>query len=275
MPVQFPAGYALPAGDKPLTHARIAHAGNWITGTITASSTDAAAIYTAEAPANSLLFERWKPAEDYATWEIATSSASAVDYCVVAAHDLAAAGAWLFVEFFDGAGWRECIPGFQVSGAGPLFVMFPPIVADRFRVGVWVEAGATRPAIGFIRFGKALQMEERTTYVGRTPFELARQVTMTGNRSVRGEFLSRVKLRAGLPLSFRWAFLSESFVQTEAKAFLDAIEADLFVIADRPGTHPDDVALCWTQSARPRPSAAGAMDLHNLEIDAEGYLSDA
>lgn len=53
-------GYSLPGSDEPLTHARIAHAGNWLAnGAAVASDTDAA--YFADGPLNSLTYEKWSP----------------------------------------------------------------------------------------------------------------------------------------------------------------------------------------------------------------------
>ncbi|MEL7513674.1 MAG: hypothetical protein AAGK03_03605 [Pseudomonadota bacterium] len=157
----------------------------------------------------------------------------------------------------------------DLGSGSPAFALFP---AQRLsRLLVRIDKG--RPEIGFIRSGLAMTMETRSRYVGRTPFDLARQVTLTGNRSVRGDFLSRVKLRAGQPLSFAWSHLSEEFAQTEIGAFMRAIEDDVFVIADRPGTHPHDVALCWTEGAVPGPAANGAMDLHDFELTAQGYVN--
>ena len=270
MPVVFPDGYALPSGARPLTHARIAHAGNWITGTVSASSTAAPAIYTADAPANSALFERWKPATVPATWGVTTAEPVTVDYCVIGAHDLAATGGAVGVQYFDGAEWVEIASVAAVQSGDVLFLMFAPVVASAFRIAVRDAVSS----FGLIRFGAALQMEERTRYPGRTPFDLARRAMTTGNRSVEGAFLSRLTVRSGMSLTFSWSHLSESFTTSDLAGFLDAIETDLFVIADRPGTHPNDVAICWTSGDRPVPRASGAMDLHDLDLQAEGYVAN-
>ncbi|MDW4550887.1 hypothetical protein R5H32_16110 [Defluviimonas sp. D31] len=460
MPAIFSKDYALPAGDRPLTHARIAHAGNWISGTASASSTDGSGAYFADAPANSLLFERWKPAALPGKWEIDAGGPVSVDYCAIGAHDLAATGSTLKVEYegasrtnlfarsqelenavwvkngasasagavrapdgsltadklvedtsagaphrvystlaiaaetdyvlsvyvqaagrsygrlragtnigfiedltFDlgagtisgapagsaiealpegwfrislpfrtqvgatalsGAGvyiwdtaaggsgggdnyagdgvsglhvwgfqleagtapssyiatttaavaspWRDLTPWAAITSAAPIFAIFPLRSARRWRIQV---SGTTAPAIGFVRFGRALQFEERTRYPGRTPFELARNARVIGARSVTGEPLTRIKLRDGQGLAFSWSFLSEAWVKAELPAFVRALEADLFVIAERPGTHPEDVALCWISGeALPRPAAAGIADLHDFALNAEGYIDD-
>ena len=53
------AGYTLTVSDEPLTHARIAHKGNWLSGVVTASST--ATGYTADGPAGDVSYEKWRP----------------------------------------------------------------------------------------------------------------------------------------------------------------------------------------------------------------------
>lgn len=64
MGVIFETSYSLPSGDQPLTHARIAHSGNWlINGTAVPSST--AAGYFADGPLNSLTYEKWTPYANY------------------------------------------------------------------------------------------------------------------------------------------------------------------------------------------------------------------
>lgn len=452
MPVVFPADYTRPAGDRPLDHARVAHAGNWIAGALAASSVSGLGIYDVAAPANDALFERWKPAAVPATWSIAPSAPATVDYCAVAAHDLAAAGAALRVQYrgapranfglhsedfsqpvwmktrgwfewnvalapdgvsetayrfvpnaeesshyfrqdfpvtagqdytisvfvrpaglsnfvvhvspdhfedsasalFDlaageaaghptsfidpiGGGWFRVgftrrakvtdpavycqlgpsrdrfgplgaafsgdgasgvdVWGFQIEAAAapssyvrtdaapvvsewhdlagwiapdtsePLFVLFAPVTAAAFRV----ELTGNPAAIGWIRFGRALQMETRSRYPGRIPVALASARRVAANVSARGNPLALIVERSGRPLAFEWTHLSEAWVKAELPAFLSAIEAAPFLIADRPGPNPEDLALCWLAASRPRPAASGIMDLHDLTLSAEAF----
>lgn len=274
MSVHTPPAYLIPGGDRPLTHSRIAHSGNWVSGTPGASSTDASGVFFEDAPANSLVMEKWRAAAGGAqVWALTFDGPASIDYCVIAVHDLGRVGASVAIEVDAGAGWVEVMPAFAPAGDGAIFAIFPPVVgAVAARLVLTIPGDV--PEIGFVRFGMALQMEERSQYAGRTPFELARAVRMTGNRAVRGAFLSRVKIRAGLPLSFAWSYLSEAWCDAHLPELRAALESDLFVIADRPDGRPDDVALCWVSGDVPSPVAAGAMDLQNFSLTAEGYLSD-
>lgn len=271
MPVKFAQDYLRPYGDRPLSHARIAHAGNWISGAVSASGTDASEIYAVAAPANSLTVEKWRADAVPATWEIAPGSASDLDYCAIAAHNFGSAAVEFSIELDLGAGFVSVgLDGLTVSDDRPIFLMFEPATATAARVSFSDLGGV--PEVGFIRFGKALQMEERTRFPGRTPFNMAERRIMTGQKSVTGEFLARVEVRRGQALSFEWSHLSEAWLLANGPALLDAIETDLFMIAERPSTHPDDVALCWIAGSRPRPVANGAVDLHDLQIQAEGFV---
>lgn len=95
MGVVFETGYSLPSGDKPLTHARIAHARNWLAGgTATASST--ATDYIEAAPTTSLTAEKWRPASVPATWQY--------DHSAVLT-GLTVTNIWTFSDQFDNAAW--------------------------------------------------------------------------------------------------------------------------------------------------------------------------
>ena len=58
MTVIIESGYTLPGSDEPMTHARIAHARNWVRGAVSVSNT--ATDYFADAPNNSMTFEKWQ-----------------------------------------------------------------------------------------------------------------------------------------------------------------------------------------------------------------------
>ena len=86
MGVIFESGYTLPVSDYPLTHTRIAHSRNWISGTPSAS--DTALFHFEDAPNDSLTYERWKPDTMPGTWTLTPSGAETVDYCCIGVHDL-------------------------------------------------------------------------------------------------------------------------------------------------------------------------------------------
>ena len=94
MTVIIESGYVLPSGDDPMTHARIAHARNWIQGDVSASAT--ATDYFLDAPNNSMTFEKWKSYDDVA---VADPTSWTATNCAVSVDALS----WALI---DGNTWR-------------------------------------------------------------------------------------------------------------------------------------------------------------------------
>lgn len=271
MPVVFSSGYSLPPGDQPLTHARILHGGNAISGTPGASSTDASEIYSAASPANDFLFEKWKAAGTLASWSLTPTTPAEISCCAIAASNIFRDGLEFAVQVDTGAGWQNVVSETVVSEDGPILAIFPPVTV----LAAQVFFPATNPAppeLGFVRFGSPLQMPARTAYPNRAPFALARAPTLTVNRSVKGTPLAAHIESMGQPLSFSWAHLPEDFTTTQLAQFLEALDTGLFIIAERPASHPRDVALCWVSGSRPIPRATGEADLHQLTLSVEGAI---
>nr|WP_170540979.1 hypothetical protein [Ruegeria arenilitoris] len=269
MSVLIAPRYAPGGAILPLEHARILHSGGWPAGGTVAASSSATGSDPA-APLSDRPSERWSPGVVPATWELDFGSPVPVDCCGIAAHQLDGFSIW--VEYFDtGSGlWVSAHSG-AISGDGAIMVLFPEVTAARWRIRI--EGGAGLPAIGWVRFGRALQMETRSRYPGRIPLALAELPVLTGAAASSGEFLARRRISATRPLTFEWMHLTEAWVRANVGALLDGISVAPFLIADRPGTHPEDVALCYFAGSRPRPAASGAMDLHDLTLSATGYVA--
>lgn len=234
MGVIFESGYTLPGSDQPLTHARIAHSGTWATsGTITASTT--AAGYFESAPDDSLTYEYWKPTALPADWENETGSFTA-DYCAVASHDLFSTGCSVKVQYWDGASWVDIIGTTVVADNSPLFFIFEPVTADKFRLRI--TSGTGNPEIGVIRFGEAMQMTQ-PVYGGIAPPHLNRNTVLTTNNSETGQYLGRSVRRVALPFSFPFAHLKAAWVYSTFREFVLSVESEPFFMAWRPETFTD------------------------------------
>ena len=266
MTVIFQTGYTLPGADQPLTHARIAHANNWLSGgTATASGTETG--FFADAPLNTLTYERWKPDALTATWEYDHGSAAAVNYCAIAAHTMGTNGNTLQIQYFNGSTWTGVIPSTAVADDSPIFAIFGLQTRQRWRISI---SGGTAPEVGVIKFGTAMQME-RPLYGGHAPVTLARQTILRSNYSETGEYLGRVKQRNYLSTSYSFTHLTASWVRTNWLPFQKAIEAEPFWIAWRPITF-GDVAFAQVDEV-PIPSNMGIRDLMQVDmsIRARGY----
>ncbi len=263
----FQTSYSLPGGDQPLTHSRIAHSLNWLSGgTISASST--AAGYFDTAPNNSLTYERWKPSALAATWEYDHGSASNCDYCVIAAHNMGMNGNTLQIQYWNGSSWTGVIPSTAITSDEPIMAIFGLQNRQRWRIQV---SNGTAPEIGFIKFGRALQMD-RPMYAGHSPLSLARQTMLRANYSETGEFLGRTKQRVMLATEFAWQHLSRTFIYGAWRTFQRATESEPFVIAWRPDNYPD-VGFCQLDAV-PIPQTMGVRDLFTVSMQVRALAYD-
>lgn len=266
MTVIFESGYSLPSGDQPLTHARIAHTLNWLSGgTVSASST--ATDYFADAPTNTLTYERWKPSSLAATWEYDHGSAAQCDYCCIAAHTMGTNGNTLEVQYHNGSSWVDLIAATSLSSDAPIMVIFEPETRQRWRIRI---SNGTAPEIGVVKFGSAMQLE-RPIYGGHSPAPMARQTILRSNYSETGEYLGRAKQRTYLTTQYDWQHLTSSWVRFNWPSFQLAIEAEPFWLAWRPQTFGDVVFAQVDQV--PVPQNMGIRDLLSVTLDvrARGY----
>lgn len=266
MGVIFASGYTLPGGAQPLTHARVAHSLNWVSGgTVSASST--ASDYFADGPDNSLTYEKWQPSALPATWANDFGAANTFDYCVIAAHDMGTQGNTLEVQAFDGGVWTDLVPATVITNDMPIFCIFSPQNDTQARIRI---TNGSEPTIGFVKFGSALQMQ-RPLYGGHAPLDLSRMTVLRSNYSETGEFLGRTKQRSYAQTNFAWSNLTAAWVRSNWRTFQKAVEAEPFVIAWRPETF-SEVGFCQTDAV-PVPSNQGVRDLMSVEMSvrARGY----
>lgn len=269
MTVIFESGYSLPGSDEPLTHARIAHAGNWLEGgTIAATTTDAD--YFEDAPDGSLTYEKWKPTSSTSNWDNdfrALGGGYNADYCVIGAHNLADTVSTITIQSWTGSTWQDRCPATLIADNSPIFGIFSQSTHERYRVAI---TGTGIPEIGVIKFGEAMQMQ-RAIYGGHTPLDMSRQTVLRSNYSETGESLGRTKQRTYSTTSFGWNNLTSAWIRANWKDFQTAIETEPFFIAWRPDDY-GEVGLCQVDES-PVPYNIGAQDLMAVEMQvrALGY----
>lgn len=266
MTVIFADGYSLPGGDQPLTHARIAHSNNWLSGgTVTASTT--ATDYFADGPDNSLTYEKWKPTSLAASWEYDHGTSAECDYCCIAAHTMGTNGNSLQVQYWNGSAWTGFITTTAITTDAPIMVIFEPQTAQRWRIRI---SSGTAPEIGVVKFGAALQMQ-RPLFGGHAPINTARQTVLRSNRSETGEYLGRTIQRTMAGTVYEWSHLTTTWVRNNWRDLQTAIEAEPFWIAWRPGDN-DDVAYAQVDQA-PIPQNMGVRDymVVSMPIRSRGY----
>lgn len=270
MTIVSPAGYTLPANDQPLTHARILHRRNWLTGgTITASST--ATDFFATAPDNSLTYEFWQPSTTgFETWEFDNGSAIECDCAAIAAHDLATQAVTVSIQYFNGSTWADLVTAFAPTDDSPIMAIFEPITAQRWRIGI-TTAGSTPGKIAVIRFGKLLQME-RPIYGGHAPLLFGRRTEFNTNTSETGEFLGMSKQRTMLSTSFEWPHVTAAWVRSNWPAMQRAAEDDAIFIAWRPEDF-EEVGF-GRVTGTPSASNMGIRDLMTVGFSLQAHSHD-
>lgn len=266
MTVILESGYSLPSGDQPLTHARIAHSLNWLSGG-TASASSTATGFFESAPNNTLTYEKWKPSSVTATWEYDHGSSAECDYCCVAAHTMGTNGNSVQVQYWNGSSWIAASAVTAVTSDEPIMFIFEPETRQRWRISI---TGGTAPEVGVIKFGSAMQME-RPIYGGVSPIPMARQTILRSNYSETGEYLGRAKQRTYLSTSYSWQHLTSDWIRANWPDFQRASETEPFWLAWRPATF-GDVGYCQIDET-PVPSNMGIRDLLSVSMNvrARGY----
>lgn len=266
MTLIFEDSYTVPLGHEPLTHARIAHSRNWLSGG-TASVSGTAANYFANAPLNTLTYEKWKPDALPGTWEYDHGSAAECDYCCIAAHTLGTNGNTLQIQYWNGSSWSGVIPSTAITTDAPIMAIFTPQNRQRWRIQI---SNGTAPEIGVVKFGKALQMQ-RMIYQGHTPVDYGRNTILRSNYSETGEYLGRTKQRTYLTTAFQWDHLTASWVRDNWGDMQRAVEAEPFWIAWRPSNY-DEVGFFQTDQV-PVASNTGPGDMMgaSLQVRARGW----
>ena len=266
--VLYKSSYTVPGGAKDLNHARIAHSLNWQTGgTVVASTTDAA--FFADAPLNTLTYEFWKPTATASTWEYNHGSSVSCDYCCIAAHTLGSSAATIKIQYYNGS-WLDLTDGDALADDSPVFAIFTPTTATRWRVNITSATGI--PKIGVVKFGTALQMQQ-PLFGDHSPIDLARKTKLRANYSETGENLGRTKQRTFLETSYQWEHLTAAWVHNNWPTLQLAIEDEPFWVAWRPSTYTDaGVGFCQVDDT-PIPSNMGIADKMAvaMNVRARGY----
>jgi hypothetical protein len=293
MTVLYEPGYSLPQTDYPLTHARIAHSNNWLTGgkvsggdgskllqengdalllesgdnILLEAQNSTATGYYATAPDGTLTYEFWKPASLPSTWEYNHTSSAECDYCAIAAHTMGTNGNSLQVQYHDGSGWVDLVISTAITSDEPIFAIFSATTASRWRIRV---SSGTAPEIGVVKFGSAFQMQ-RPLFGGHSPIDMARQTILRSNYSETGEYLGRTKKRRFHATGYEWNHLTAAWIEENWPSMQSAVESEPFFIAWRPHTK-EGVGFCQTDGV-PIPSNMGIRDLMtvSLSVRARGY----
>lgn len=243
----------------PLTHSRIMY-NNVVRGAAASADTETAG-FEVDAVQSYDTYDRWLPQSVPATATFVLAETAAIDYVLIASHNLGSTGSAFVVEHsLDGTVWTEFVPERIPSGNGPIAILTDEIQAAHIRIRI--TSSLELPRIGVIMAGKALAML-RPIYQGHEPVTLSRSTDMKPVRSEGGRWLGRSKVRKGFSTSYNWSNLTASWYRANFDPFVQAARTQPFGIAWRPETFPNEVAYAWTNDDI-QPTNSGPRDLMSV-----------
>lgn len=258
------SGYAL-GSNMPLTHARILYAP--ISGTITADGTDK------DLAANDYTNQRWACGTLPAAWKIVTAANADVDTLFIAAHNLGSTSSTVVVETAATVGGAFTTRATVVpTDNSTIAVMFnnagAAYTVREVRITVSGSSGAV--AIGIIRFGVALQMQQ-PVFGGISPVTLNRAVETRHSLSETGQWLGRTIQRQALRTKMPWTHLTAAWYRSTFEPFAKTIPQSPFGLIQNPLRMPESVAWCWTDDS-PKPDNMGLRDFMQVDLDITGFM---
>lgn len=268
MATYLPTGYSLPIGDQPLTYARMLHARNWLTGGVAIASSTAADFF-ADAPLNSLTYERWQPGVLGATWTYDHGASALVDTLGIAAHTIGSVGAALQVlTSLDDVTYTPRSDVITPTNDETIWCVLPRHSARYFRVEL---TGVVRPVLGVIKFGLALQFP-RAIFAGHTRERFARETVFRTNETETGEWVGRSIERVARPTSYQWQHLPRAWTEANWPPLQRAVEREPFFLSWRPLDYGD--AGYFRVGAVPEAVTMGVQDFYEAGFDVRGYSYD-
>jgi hypothetical protein len=146
-----------------------------------------------------------------------------------------------------GSTWLDAFSPVAPSDNVPIFLTFDPISADKWRVKV-VSSPASY--IGVVCFGSRMVFE-RGFFVGFAPPQDARMDEITNNVSMNGTFVGRSLLAKGIKDSLSTDMLSQQWVRSVWRPFVDHARLMPFFLQWNKDQWPYEVAFCWADGNIP------------------------
>lgn len=193
-------------------------------------------------PATNLFWRSESTEVQYIT--ISAGLNSGADYVGFANHNLSSAGiAYQVQGSNDGIDWDDISDEIIPDSDAPHVQIFTLAVYTLYRIKL-TPTGDTVPRIAVLYLGKMLVLQRRT-YVGHTPITMARETTLSNNRSETGQFLGRVVRREFLQCGIELQNLTPEWYRSYFDDFAEASRTTPFFWAWRPIDYPAEVGFCW------------------------------
>ena len=179
------------------------------------------------------------------TIEFSLTELSPVDYVGIARHNLSSVGAQVSLQYQTGEGeaWLDLTSEFILPSDDPVIIRFPE--RDASKVRITLTGSSSPPQIAVTYVGKLLQLQ-RNIYVGHTPINMGRRVSVTNGRSESGNFLGRVVTNLRKSTSISLSNLTPKWYRARMEPFVQSAVENPFFFAWRPDGYPREVGYVWT-----------------------------
>jgi hypothetical protein len=252
------SGYTV-GNNEPLNHARILY--DFKPAGVGGSGTNPEFAY------NDYTAQRWDTGGS-ATFIALFASAFPVDTFVIAAHNLAGIPVTITTSSTTG-GTQIQRASFTPVDNTPIFVMANsatglPFSVRRFEVNV-----ASQAAVGIIRAGLALQLQQ-PLYGGHNPALWNRVTEGQQAFSETGQWLGRTQKRLAYATNYEWTHIKAAWYRDNFEPFAQTLPLKPFAIAGNPQAMPYDVAWAWAQGDV-QPQNMGIRDFVTMGMQVTGY----
>lgn len=228
MTVFVQQGYTTPIGQYGLKHARILHAGNYLTVTDTDALPDTSDPYI-PAPIYDTTYERWSISGASGSWTATTASGDCDTVCI-AGHNFHTITTVFTVAVRVAGVWVDVLTDATVTDGSPIMVIFN---AGGKVTGYRVSVTGSGSAFAVCRAGYAMSMPQMI-YGGVAPTKGNRNITRTVNNSETGVFLGATVMRTSMSCQYQWQHIKTNWIEANWYSFMRAADTNAFFVAWRP-----------------------------------------
>lgn len=207
--------------------------------------------------------------EEYITLDLQT--AELVDYVGIARHNFGTAQMTVSLESLDDGsptGWTEIIDEFIPADDQPILMRFTPQGVTQLRIRL--QPGNAEPTAAVVYAGVLLVLQRRI-FVGHTPINYGRNLSIANHRSINGHFLGRIVLSEKKATTVSLQNLTAAWYRTYFEPFAVAAKEDPFFFAWRPNAYPNEIGFAWLADD-PQPSNQLPNGMMQIDFKIEGIV---
>ena len=219
----------------------------------------------------------WQPASGGASWlQCLLPLPGIVNYFALHSTTLGANGGSYDLQYSldSGSTWISALGGavfptlnydqFGVPTGMPVqYKVFAPVIASLWRF--WMSSSSPS-FVGVVAFGQDFEME-RGCWTGTTPPTLGRTSLITNSKTVAGKFIGRTIIQQNISSSFKFQYLTESFIRGYWMPFMRAMEKYPFFILWNDVNWPYEAVFAWCSGMPSAPQNQNAGSIRYMSVD--------